>query len=216
MIALRIVQDTASEAVARALNNLGGVERVNRVMAEAVATRLEAHFGARARERNKRGWPSRRTWLAIRDGVSTDGARVTIAHPAIRQKYYGSETLGPIRPKEGRMLALPATAEAYRAGWPSHGNTPPLKRMMAYNAGIGRWMWALVAEDAGTRRVKDRRKGHEGETRLVNDPRKPAGLWYWLARKANVPRDPNTLPPEAELMGEAEAAVRRLAGRTKP
>jgi hypothetical protein len=213
MISLSITQDTATPALRALVATLRKPRALNRSMAEAVITRLERHFDERGMEGNKRGWPSRRTWAAIRDATglanaTSEGATISIGHPAIRQKYFGSEVLGPIRPKDGKRLALPATAQAYMAGWPSHGNTPVLKCMLAFNSGIQRWMLALVnAEDqAGMKQVKDRRKGHKGEMRWVVDPKNPAGVWYWLARQVNVPRDPNALPTHDVLMSHATAA----------
>jgi len=214
MIAFSITQDTATPVVRNLLKNLTKPSRLHRVMAEGVIARLEAHFVERALEGNKRGWPTRRTWLRIRDATgiaraNNDGATISISSGVMRQKYYGSEELGPILPKDGTRLALPATAAAYAAGSPREGKTPALKAMLAFNSEINRWMLALVnAEDqAGMKQVKDRRKGHQGEMRWVRDPKSPAGVWYWLARKAFVPRDPNALPTEDVMKAHAAAAA---------
>jgi len=214
MIAYSVKQDTATPDIQALLAKLAKPARLHRVMAESVITRLEAHFAERAMEPNKRNWPTRRTWMKIRDATglaraNNDGATVAISSAAMRQKYYGSEVLGPITPKEGTRLALPATAAAYAAGSPREGKTPALKVMLAYNSEINHWMWALVnAEDqAGMKQVKDRRKGRQGEMRLVRDPKSPAGVWYWLARKTFVPRDPNALPSEDVLKAHALAGA---------
>lgn len=214
MIAMSIKHDSATPALRALVMRLRKPRKLNRVMAEAVITRLEQHFGERGIEGNKRGWPSRRTWQAISDATglakaTNEGATISIGHAAIRQKFFGSEVLGPIRPKDGKRLALPATAAAYRAGWPSHGNTPVLKCMLAFNSDIQRWMLALVnAEDqAGMKQVKDRRKAHKGEMRWVRDPKSPAGVWYWLARQVTVPRDPRALPSDQVMMAHATAAA---------
>jgi hypothetical protein len=214
MIAYSIPQDTATPCIQALLAKLAKPSRLHRVMAEGILTRLEQHFSERALEPNKRGWPTRRTWDKIRDATGlayarNDGAAIAISSAAMRQKYYGSEVLEPIVPKEGTRLALPATAAAYAAGSPGEGKTPALKVMLAYNSEIGHWMLALVnAEDqAGMKQVKDRRKGHQGEMRWVRDPKKPAGVWYWLARKTFVPRDPNALPTEDVMKAHAGAAA---------
>lgn len=217
MIAFSIAQDTATPAVADLLQRLRKPSRLHRAMAEGVITRLEYHFDERAMEGNKKGWPSRKTWQQIRDATglaeaNNDGATISIEHPAIRQKFFGSEVLGPIKPKEASRLAIPATAAAYAAGSPGEGKTPALKVMLAYNSERGHWMLSLFnAEDqAGMKQVKDRRKGHQGEMKWVPDPKKPAGVWYWLVRQAFVPRDPNALPTDDVLTARAVAAGQRF------
>jgi hypothetical protein len=223
MISLSVLHDTATPALRALVARLRKPRELNRVMAKAVINRLKDHFAERGMEGNKRGWPSRKTWQAIRGSTglasaTNEGATISMGHPAIRQKFFGSEVLGPIRPKDGKRLALPATAQAYMAGWPRHGNTPTLKCMLAFNSGIQRWMLALVnAEDqAGMKQVKDRRKGHQGETRWVRDPKSPAGVWYWLARQVTVPRDPRALPSDDVLMSHATAAAQVFLAKEEP
>lgn len=214
MIAMRITKDNATPAVKSLVDKLRRPKGLHAVMAEAVMTKLEDHFMERSLGGNKMGWPTRRTWLKIRDATglakcNNDHALIAISHPAMRQKFYGSEVLGPITPKQGSHLAIPATAAAYAAGSPSEDKTPALKAMLMFNENRQHWMLALVNmhNQAGMKQVKDRRKGRQGQMRWVTDPKNPAGVWYWLVRKSFVPRDPNAIPSEQLLHAYASAAA---------
>lgn len=83
---------------------------------------LRAHFAARNREGNRRGWPTRNFWS--REGrdktalirVGDKVAVVGIASPAVAHKVKG----GTIRPQRGRALAIPVREEAYEEGSPKN------------------------------------------------------------------------------------------------
>lgn len=108
---------------------------------------LRRHFLARDREGNRRGWPTRHFWArevrahTALTHIAAESATVAIASPPFAQKLYG----GVIRPKRGRMLALPVTAEAYTAGspknWPASGRRylfrPTGRRFLAVREAAG-------------------------------------------------------------------------------
>lgn len=125
---------------------------------------------------------------------AADGVEVAINHVAASQRIEGGE----IRPVNGQFLIIPAIAAAYgkraaTVGVPLRfGYAPDPERN-------NRWRKALIADEPGTKSVKDRRKGREGQRREVVDRKKPAGVYFWLVRKAVQEGDP-TLVPTADSM----------------
>ncbi len=176
--------------------------------ADALALELQHHFMIRDEQTpNQEGWPRKGFWGDMVEAtdvasVSRDAADVAISHPAILQKVYG----GTIEPKRGEYLALPAMAAAYAAGSPREGATPELMFHLAPHPDGG-WRPALVAFSHGTKMIKDRRKGHEGEYKSVRDVKKPAGVWYWLVHSVTQQPDPLTLPPSEQLAGAVLSAI---------
>ena len=85
---------------------------INAVRGKAGENVVREHF--RSRPRNARGWKSSGFWnVRMRTATSlshfdASTATVTIADPAMNQKVYG----GPITPKEGKVLCIPARPEA--------------------------------------------------------------------------------------------------------
>ena len=115
------VTDNATPAVKRVIDSLDAParERLSKVLGEGLVTDLSKWFASKAREPNRRGWPKRGFWARIRRATALDyadatGAQVAISDPAIRLKVYG----GTVRPKEAKWLAIPMTAEAYKAERP--------------------------------------------------------------------------------------------------
>lgn len=205
---ITVIQDTVSPLLRDLAEALHDPQRINRVRGQAVVNQLKDHFRARDAMPNKRGWPKQHLYSEFARAthlgeITTDAADVVVAHPAILQRIHGGE----IKPKRGRMLALPAMALAAGAGSPREGATPVLKMLMAYNEAIGHWMWCLFAVEQATKEVKDRRKGHKGEIKTVPDPKQPSGIWYWLARSTNPPADPNAIPSDETLSQAATAAA---------
>lgn len=101
----------------------GLVKRPRGLMAAAgkrVAKELRQHFAEKDAKGNRRGWHRSHFWnRRIRQSTSmtaaTDNsAEVTIAAPEFIQKLRG----GTIRPRRGRMLALPLTSRAKKARSP--------------------------------------------------------------------------------------------------
>lgn len=131
---------------------------------------VRRHFLQRNAKGNKKGWPSKDFWsregaknTALQE-VTPRRAVVTIASAAIGHKIKG----GTVRPKRGRMLAIPATAKAYVFGSPREG------------------AWAsgelfLVKPKSGTPFLATG-KGDDIEPQ------------YWLVPKVTHKPDPDTLP----------------------
>ncbi|MFH0879826.1 MAG: hypothetical protein V2A34_08950 [Lentisphaerota bacterium] len=134
--------------------------------------------------------------------VEADGVLLTVAHHAIRQRYYG----GRIDPVNASRLTLPARAEAYgrRAGTVG----VPLDFHYAPDPKTGRWRPALVSWEGGTRVIKDRRKGHKGEMRTVPDKRRPPGVWFWLVRHVNQQGDHTVIPTREQFIEGTDAALK--------
>lgn len=185
--------------------------------AGGIMNSLVAHFDQRGAEPNKRGWPSQGVWGKIADSTGVnlqdDGAAVTISDIVFWRKYAPD---GPITPKRGSFLAIPATAAAYAAGPPSGGGAiPELHMGTAFNpyAHGGIWMRCLMAAEAGTkfRRVKLKKKDFDGGDlfgeKRVKDKKQPAGVWYWLVRSANPPADANAIPEISALTDAARTAI---------
>jgi len=95
---------------------------------EGIETRLRKHFLERDAEGNKKGWPRKHFWnRVVRQAtslgeVTADRATVHIASPEFGLHLRG----GTVTPKRGKFLAIPITAEAYKAGSPREGNMPGL------------------------------------------------------------------------------------------
>ncbi len=85
---------------------------LNAARGKAAEGVVKAHF--LTRPRNARGWKSSGFWnVRMRTATSlthfdASTATVTIADPAMNQKVHG----GPITPKEGKVLCIPARSEA--------------------------------------------------------------------------------------------------------
>ena len=211
---ISIERDDATPAVEALLAKITNPRPVNQRMADAVNAELRDWFLQRQSEPREgtpwkpASWPSSGLWRDIAaatnvQSVDESGAVIAISHPAIAQRVYG----GDIVPKRGGFLAIAASAEAAAAGAPREGAHPELKMVMGYNPIVGRWMWCLLAPEAGTRQVKDRRKGHDGQTRQVEDKRQPAGVWYWLVRRVRQAADPRALPSNDHLRAVAFMAA---------
>jgi hypothetical protein len=115
------------------------------LLGKSLEVQLRAHFLSRDGEGNKRGWPSKHFWntevrgnTALRD-VTESRATVAIASPAFAHKVEG----GTITAKRSRFLAIPMTAEAYRAGSPREAGMTglfhvPGTQFLARNRGRGK------------------------------------------------------------------------------
>lgn len=169
---------------------------------ETLARALRAHFMARDREGNKHGWPRRRFWS--REGRRNTAltrcdeheAEVTIASEAIAHKLVG----GAVYPKRGRALAIPNTAQAYRAIQPSAMD----KDMLDYvplKTGTGLVGMLIERQHDLLRRTK------KGLRPGGLASRKGGTIWFWLVAKATHRPDPNTLPPDRELENTVYAAA---------
>ena len=161
----------------------------------ALESLVRRHFLERGREPNKQGWPSRNFWAkegaqkTALIGVTESGATIGISSPAIAHKIQG----GTIRPKRGKMLAIPASARAYAAGSPRAGKWASGELFLVRPSGKNPFL-ASAAGDAITPQ-------------------------YWLVPSVTQAPDPRTLPtPEAmaEAVEQAAAdAVTRILEETK-
>jgi hypothetical protein len=139
--------------------------------------------------------------------VESDGVLLTVSHVAARQRYRG----GRIVPTNAQRLTIPARAEAYgrRAGTVGI----PLMFHFAFDERYQKWRPALVAFESGTRQVKDRRKGREGQMRTVVDKKRPAGTYFWLVSSVEQDPDPTVLPTERQIYNVVKPALQTWAQR---
>ena len=193
-VSLSIDVDDVSPAVRRLLPCVQP-ETLMKIGGKRLEMEVRKHFQDLDRRPNKRGWPSRHFWRGIArstalDLVTRQTARVAITDPA----FWGKVKDTKIKPKRGRFLAIPATAAAYAAGSPREGAAPAsLKLTRDINPATGRMQWCLAIVDS-----------------------QAATVWYWLARQARIPKDPDALPPDAHLraavLDAIEQYVKRVGG----
>jgi hypothetical protein len=172
------------------------------VLQRRAVNAVKEHFLVRNREPNSMGWPKRNFWS--REGrdntgagaVTADSAEVVVASAAIAHKLSG----GTITPKRGKFLAIPLTAEAYKAGSPREGNMPGL--FLVRRKGETGRAFLAVADRLGEKPPR----GAKGMA-----PRDRGGIrpQYLLVRSVTQAPDPRTLPPP-EAMGRALQAEAKL------
>jgi hypothetical protein len=179
----------------------------SRPIVAACAKRLEvelrAHFAELDSKPNSMGWPKRHFWnrqvrskIAISQITSTT-ATVTISSPELLHRIHG----GTIRPKRGKTLAIPANAEAYKAGSPREANVDQLDYIPLHQ---GNLVGALIRRFQSI--IKRTKKGSTGKM-IGGD------VWYWLVRSVNTKPHPEELPSENilanSILDEARKAVAR-------
>jgi hypothetical protein len=156
---------------------------------QQLANDLRAHFAALDAKPNKRHWPKRHFWsrqvrshIALTE-VTATRAVVTIASPELMHVING----GVITPKRGKTLAIPANAEAYKAGSPREADSDQLDFVPLYQ---GNLVGALIRrlQTVLTRTAK----GFKG--REVG-----WDVWYWLVRSVRHEPRPEVMPDEAKL-----------------
>lgn len=179
------ISDQATPVLQRLTQALGRPRPITEAVAQSTVVELQKHFLARNREPNKRGWTKANFWskegrekTALAD-LQDSRAEVAVASPAIAHKFTG----GTIRPKRGKYLAIPLTAEAYKAGSPREGAMSGLVFAGGYRGGAA---------------FLGRRDGQFG------------GLTrhYLLVRSVTHAPDPRTLPEPQTLATAAEKAAR--------
>lgn len=187
---------------ARALELLaGGEEPFRRALtlsaAQGIVRSVQDHLREYdAAHPNRRSWPRSNFVLGLTDDVtleestvSGDGALIS-ASPELLHKLDG----GPVSPKRGKYLAIPARAAAYAAGSPGEGRTPPLTVLVSNKGGFRRAV-ALALMD-GSPKVAYARAGLDAE------------VWYWLtAGPVTHAGDPDVLPPDSELQEAARSGI---------
>lgn len=144
---------------------------------------------------------------------SNGGIDLVTSHDAIRQKIYGGE----LRPTGGRKyMTVAANSFAYGRRAKEVG----IALVFAYAIvpwGDGKQKRpALVAEDAVTKEVGKARKDGSRRKRTI----RPAGIYYWLIRKATQIGNRDVVIKPADLIHEIElkvaeyvALVKKEAGR---
>jgi hypothetical protein len=165
------------------------------LLGKAMEVTLRGHFLARDREGNGRGWPRSHFWnRRVRANtslteVTPTAATVSVASPEFAHKMTG----GTIRPKRGRALAIPLTAEAGKAGSPREGGMPGLFKVPGLP-------FLAVTKGRGRSRVLE--------------------IQYKLQASVTQPADPRALPDMAAVGRDMEARtaawVARAVGGTPP
>jgi hypothetical protein len=197
-------RDEASRDVALVHDLLTSPE-AQRDLMKAVGLRAEqelrAWFVRRDSENpNKMGWPRQHFWSRIAkrtafdpSKTTADSATVVVADPALAAKIDGAT----IRPTQGRRaLTLPMNAEAYATGSPGdkeHSRIP------------GLFVLRLTATN-GAYLVKK-----EGTGKFAN-----LTFYYWLVPQVTVPKDPQALPPAAQLGAALGATAQAFFRRHGP
>lgn len=213
MLAMSVNIDThQAEAAASGLKNLTPLLRV---LQRRGVNALRAHFAARNAEPNSMGWAKKNFWN--REGRDNTGAgeltdssaMIVVASAAIAHKVNGCT----ITAKRGKFLAIPLTAEAYKAGSPREANMPGLF-LMRRKGNTERAF--LVLADPVTRGAKARRRATGPHASGPRD----SGIrpQYLLIRSVNQPADPRALPDPADfaaaIQDEAEQFFSRRSARS--
>jgi hypothetical protein len=205
------VDTTQAEAAASGLKNLTPLLRV---MQRRGVNELKKHFAARNAEPNSMGWPKTNFWN--REGRDNTGAgeltdqsaMIVVASAAIAHKVKG----GTITAKRGKMLAIPLTAEAYKAGSPREANMPGLF-LMKRKGDVGRAFLAIAdPQPGGSKPARSGKKGLQAKDTGGIRPQ------YLLIRSVNQRADPRTLPDPAAFAAaihdEAEKFLVRRTARS--
>lgn len=179
----------------------------SRVIVAACAKRLEKelrdHFAALDKKPNSMGWPKRHFWnrqvrsrIALTN-ISSTSATVSIASPELVHRIQG----GTIRPKRGKTLAIPANAEAYKAGSPREASVDQLDYIPLHQ---GNLVGALIRRFQSI--IKKTKKGTTGKM-IGGD------VWYWLVRSVNTKPHPEELPDNAILSTAIADEARKVIAR---
>lgn len=194
-----------ADGITPELNRIAREMQRPRQLTAALGKQLEkdfrAHFLELDRKPNKMGWPSRHFWskqvraqTALTE-VTDERAVVTIASPEFAHKVYG----GTIRPTRGKTLAIPRTAEAYKAGSPRERGVDDLDFIPLYK---GNLVGALVKRMQSVLGGKNRGKLIGGD------------IQYFLVRQVTQAPDPDAWPKqekiEASLLHKAREVLARV------
>lgn len=174
--------------------------------ARGVANLVRRHFeGLPA---NKMGWPTTNFWKKAARSVSVQGEGaepvVLISHLGVRQRLQG----GVIKPVRAKLLAIPATADAY-------GKRPREVRAPLAFVRFADGKMALVEREHTP--VSFGRKRKDGTRGVKRGENRGGQVWFWLARSVKQKPDPNVLPTQEALLNEAfRGASAWLQLRVKP
>lgn len=205
------VADLAGPHLQKVIAGLANTRPLMQRVGGDLARVVRRHFAARDQEPNAKGWPKRHFWAqegrrnTALASYSDNEAVVTIASAAIAHKLYG----GTVRPKRGRALAIPASAEAYRAGQPSTMDRDMLDFVPLRRGGL---VGMLIERQHDTlRRTK---KGlRQGEKR-------GGKVWFWLMAQTTHAADPRALPDrqalDAAALSAAQNYVNNILEKSRP
>lgn len=199
--------DTITPELTRISRELTDTSPLMASCGKRLEVELRAHFAELNRKPNSMGWPKSNFWnRKVRDEtvlthVEYNRAIVTISSPELIHRIQG----GTIRPKRGKTLAIPANAEAYRAGSPREANTDQLDYLPLHQ---GNLVGALIRRfQSIVRKIK---KGSTGKM-IGGD------VWYWLVRSVTTKPHPEELPDQAKIsaaiLNEAHKVLARILRR---
>ena len=198
------VIDTVTPELNRIAREMANTRPLMAALGKRLEVEIRAHFLELDRKPNSMGWPKRHFWnrqvrthTSLTEVTSTL-AVVTIDSPAFVHRIQG----GTIRPKRGKTLAIPANAEAYKAGSPREANVDQLDYLPLHQ---GNLVGALIRRFQTV--IRKTKKGYAG---------KEIGgeVWYWLVRSVTTKPHPEELPPrwrlEAAMLSEARKTLARI------
>jgi hypothetical protein len=145
---------------------------------------------------NKMNWPRSHFVQGLSDDIQLDessvtaeGAKIT-ASPEFFHRLIG----GDVSPKRGKNLAIPARAEAYAAGSPGEGRTPPLTLLLSGKGGVVRAIGLALVEGS--------------PKKIFASKDLQAQVWYWLtAGPVHHEGNPDMLPSDDNLQSAALSGV---------
>ena len=158
-------------------------EGLNAAAGRSLEKTLRTHFRSLDRRPNKRGWKKSHFWQKIASDTVFAGADESKAVVAIGNssgRKFAAKVFGArIRPKSGKkFLAIPAIEARY-------GVSPS----------------ALDKNELQFRRT--RKGGLLGQIRADGTMQ----IHYWLVRKADTPRDPQTLPKMETVLSDTKKTI---------
>jgi hypothetical protein len=168
--------------------------------AQGVARKLQDHLREYdASHPNKMGWPRQHFVKGLSDdiqlddqAVTADGAQIT-ASPEFFHRLEG----GDVRPVSRKNLAIPARAEAYAAGSPGEGRTPPLTLLLSNKGGTIHAIALALVDGA-----PEKAFAHRGLD---------AQIWYYLtAGPVHHDGNPDMMPEESDLREAALAGAEEV------
>jgi hypothetical protein len=190
------INDTATPEVKARIASFG--RPLNSVMGRAVVNLWQRNF-LKWNQDNPNKLGGTRTNLGAQFAKATqfqilaDGFVVTTNHVAARQRLEG----GTIKPVTAKMLAIPATPEAY-------GKRPREFNNLRFAILGG---FAALVEAAATK-IASTKKGFKAVASALGNK-----VFYWLARSVDQKADPTVLPTEAAMIDAALEAAKSTMDR---
>jgi hypothetical protein len=125
-------------------------------------------------------------------------AIVTISSPEFVHRLKG----GTIRPKRAKTLAIPANAEAYRAGSPREADKDQLDDLPLHQ---GNLVGALIRRFQTI--IRKTKKGFKAVREVGGE------VWFWLVRSVTTKPHPNEAPNRAALNASVLDEARKVLAR---